>query len=370
MRPGGLSIVDLSASGDVTADGTQRTTENAGAVAVATHQSSAPPTTTLAAVVSTESLLELFDVSTPSAPRALGLYRDPGREPTRQLSSTASAGGLVRVRMQERPAELGDRGVLTTDEVAALGQRAANTGDRPPTPGNVGSYNSFWVDSPAAVAEGRRTSIIIDPLDGRLPPLVSGVVRQVGSYMENWTAGERPVRYRGGGLYPEGPEDRGLAERCLVGFNAGPPVLPGGYNQNVQIFQTADYVVLFHGEVGPRRTEGARAEPLRFPYRKVMETSGATSFLFEGETRPELRMLFDDYADPGSVSVALRALGLPPARGRQPEASTITGYRWDRGSFEWEDYSQGHLTVRRSDRPQREAICVWKITIRPREEAR
>ena len=98
--PGGLSIVDLSASGDVTADGTQRTTENAGAVAVATHQSSAPPTTTLAAVVSTESLLELFDVSTPSAPRALGLYRDPGREPTRQLSSTASAGGLVRVRTQ------------------------------------------------------------------------------------------------------------------------------------------------------------------------------------------------------------------------------------------------------------------------------
>ena len=182
----------------------------------------------------------------------------------------------------ERPAELGDRGVLTTDEVAALGQRAANTGDRPPTPGNVGSYNSFWVDSPAAVAEGRRTSIIIDPLDGRLPPLVSGVVRQVGSYMENWTAGERPVRYRGGGLYPEGPEDRGLAERCLVGFNAGPPVLPGGYNQNVQIFQTADYVVLFHEMVHDARIVPLDGRP--HLHETIRQWMGNARGRWEGDT--------------------------------------------------------------------------------------
>ena len=154
----------------------------------------------------------------------------------------------------QRPEDLGDKAVLTADEAAALEQRAANaSGDRPATPGNVGSYNSFWLDSAANVAEGRRTSIIVDPPDGRLPPLVPGAVRQVGSYMENWMPGERPIRYRGGGLYPEGPEDRGLAERCLVGFNSGPPVLPGGYNQNIQIFQTADYVVLLNEMVHDAR---------------------------------------------------------------------------------------------------------------------
>ena len=153
----------------------------------------------------------------------------------------------------QRPTELPDKAVVTAEEAAALEQQAAQRGDRPPTPGNVGSYNSFWIDSGAKVAEGRRTSIIVDPPDGRLPPLVPGSVRQVGSYMENWTPGERPVRFRGGGLYPEGPEDRGLAERCLVGFNAGPPVLPGGYNQNLQIFQAADYVVLLHEMVHDAR---------------------------------------------------------------------------------------------------------------------
>ena len=154
----------------------------------------------------------------------------------------------------QRPEELGEQAVLTADEVAAIEERAASrAGDRPATPGNVGSYNSFWVDSGAGVAAGGRTSIIVDPPDGRLPPVVSGAIRQVGSYMENWTSGERPVRYRGGGLYPEGPEDRGLAERCLVGFNAGPPMHPGGYNQNVQIFQAADYVVILHEMVHDAR---------------------------------------------------------------------------------------------------------------------
>ena len=44
----------------------------------------------------------------------------------------------------------------------------------------------------------------------------------------------------------DGPEDRGVGDRCLMGFNAGPPMLPGGYNQNVQIFQTADHLVVFN----------------------------------------------------------------------------------------------------------------------------
>lgn len=148
----------------------------------------------------------------------------------------------------ERPKEFGDKAVLTEEEAAARERRAAErSGDRPPVPGNVGNYNTFWMDS-GSKAKNRRTSIIVDPPDGRLPPTVPGAFRQVGSWSEGWTPIGRPVRVRGGGLYPEGPEDRSLGERCLVGFNAGPPVLSwgGAYNQYIQIVQTADHVVILH----------------------------------------------------------------------------------------------------------------------------
>jgi hypothetical protein len=157
----------------------------------------------------------------------------------------------------ERPKELGNKEWLTADEAAAIEQKAAAAAtdqDRKrQTPGDVArAYNSFWMDA-VSRNSSRRTSIIVDPPDGRLPPTVPGAFRQAGSYGAHFTEGERPVRYRGGGLYPAGPEDRGLAERCLVGFNAGPPLLPGGYNQNIQIFQTASHVAILHEMVHDAR---------------------------------------------------------------------------------------------------------------------
>jgi hypothetical protein len=163
----------------------------------------------------------------------------------------------------ERPKELGTKEWFTAEEAAAVGQKAAASAadqDRR-TPGDVArAYNSFWMDA-VSKATPRRTSIIVDPSDGRLPPTVPGAFRQQGSYGADWTAGERPIRYRGGGLYPAGPEDRGLAERCLVGFNAGPPLLPGGYNQNIQIFQTSNHVVILHEMVHDARIVPLDARP-------------------------------------------------------------------------------------------------------------
>ena len=83
----------------------------------------------------------------------------------------------------------------------------------------------------------------MDPEDGRLPPLTPGAIRQVGS-VERHVPGPLPVRYRIGGLSADGPEERGLAARCLVGYNVGPPLLPGGYSNNLQIFQAEDHVVI------------------------------------------------------------------------------------------------------------------------------
>ena len=92
-----------------------------------------------------------------------------------------------------------------------------------------------------------------DPPDGRLPPLAPGVVRQVGSFADAYLPAERPIRYRGGGAYPNGYEDRGLGERCILGLNAGPPVSPGVYNQNLQVFQTSDHVVIYNEMVHDAR---------------------------------------------------------------------------------------------------------------------
>ena len=96
------------------------------------------------------------------------------------------------------------------------------------------AYNDFWWDRGTVVVETRRTSLVVDPPDGRIPALTdAGAARAA----ERIRINQRPT---------EGPEDRPLGERCITGFNSGPPMLPAAYNMNVQIFQTADHVVLLN----------------------------------------------------------------------------------------------------------------------------
>ena len=150
----------------------------------------------------------------------------------------------------ERPAEFAGKAVLTDEEVAELEQRAADrTIDRAPPPGSVGGYNQHWFDRGSSVVEGQRTSLIVEPSDGRLPGLQSGVVRYVDADRTDseYAPAVFPIRLRTGGVViPAGPEDRGLAERCLLGFNTGPPMISSAYNNNIQIFQNADYVVIIN----------------------------------------------------------------------------------------------------------------------------
>ncbi len=148
----------------------------------------------------------------------------------------------------ERPDELAGKTELMAEEAAARKARAAEfltaALDSPPPEGCPGGYNAFWFDTQGLV-DDRRTSLIVDPPDGKLPPLTPNAVTQVGSLGEDVPT-TLPVRYRGSGAGVAGPEDRGLAERCLLGFANGPPLLPGGYNQNVQVFQTPDHVVILN----------------------------------------------------------------------------------------------------------------------------
>ena len=161
----------------------------------------------------------------------------------------------------ERPEERGGQARLTPEEAAAIeiaearraseadGAPASRT-ERLPAGGSFVSYNDFWNDRGARVVDDRRTSLIVDPPDGRLPPPRPEARRQLAVTGDDGAArSSRPVRFLVGGIGMRGPEDRGLAERCLLGFNTGPPIVPvaprGRYNQNMQLFQTPDHVVVF-----------------------------------------------------------------------------------------------------------------------------
>jgi hypothetical protein len=162
----------------------------------------------------------------------------------------------------ERPENVAGKARLTTEEAAELEAKAAarSAADDAPTVrtsplpagGNVGAYNNFWVDRGAKVVDDQRTALIVDPPDGRLPALRPGVEKQVGSLSED-LPGRRPVRIRAAGIGTDSYEDRGLAERCLLGFNSGPPIVPGGYNQNIQIFQTPTHVAILNEMVHDAR---------------------------------------------------------------------------------------------------------------------
>ena len=106
--------------------------------------------------------------------------------------------------------------------------------------GNVGGYNYFWIDAGdriAIVTGEYRSSLIVDPPNGRVPPITPAARERQA---------ERMRRYGGFGEY-DNPENRPLAERCIMSFgsNAGPPMLPNYfYNNNYTIVQTRDYIMI------------------------------------------------------------------------------------------------------------------------------
>ena len=133
----------------------------------------------------------------------------------------------------QRPRRFGSREFMTEEEVAQLCARlaaadAASDQAVPQRDGGPGGYNDFWVES-AGLTDYIRTSHIVYPITGRLPDTVDGVDVIAGGLGDD-VSGERPVRFVVGGIAKDGPEDRGLSERCIVGFNAGPPFVPSLYN--------------------------------------------------------------------------------------------------------------------------------------------
>ena len=171
-----------------------------------------------------------------AAPPPAGAQQSRGRDgtPPAPLAHPDFQGNwkFSTVTPLQRPAELAGKARFETDEEAkAYAKRAALNLDRDPPPGDPGTYNQFWIDAGDSVTKSLRTSLIVDPPDGRIPPLTPEGQRRLAAGVERLKVNA-------------GPEDRSLYERCLLGFNAGPPIIPGPYNNIMQIVQTDDYVAL------------------------------------------------------------------------------------------------------------------------------
>ena len=181
----------------------------------------------------------------------------------------------------ERPADLAEKAFLTDEEAAALEEvRAAeNAGRDDEVPADiVGNYNTFWFDRGDSVIGTRRTSLVIDPPDGRIPPLTPDAERKRASDAEarENTGPHEPTP--GGWVDDLGPN--GLQVRCITGFNSGPPMTPGGYNNNVQLLQTPDTVVLLN-----EMNHNVRVVPLDGrPHGDLRQWTGDSRGRWEGDT--------------------------------------------------------------------------------------
>jgi hypothetical protein len=174
----------------------------------------------------------------------------------------------------QRPAS-GETGVLTDQERAELQARAPNQDEgrkRGTTADLNRAYNEFWYDWGARSGADRQESIVVDPPDGRIPPLTAD-----GQARADARAAARKQKGPS-----DDPEDRNLAERCLIGFNAGPPFAPSAYNNNVQIVQTRDHVVIVNEMVHDARIVPVDGRP--HLSQKVRRWQGDSRGRWEGDT--------------------------------------------------------------------------------------
>ncbi len=183
----------------------------------------------------------------------------------------------------QRPQALAGKETLSDAEAAAF-QAEENTrlnrdlfdpekgqpsaGYAPRAQGGVLSYNEFWYERGSTLTKDKRTSLIYDPPSGVIP-FTEAARRRVAA-MRQWSDSGLGDSFA----------DRPLADRCLQGFNSGPPMTPGSYNNNVQILQAPGTVVILNEMVHNARiipTDGR-------PHTKLRQWSGDSRGHWEGDT--------------------------------------------------------------------------------------
>ena len=111
------------------------------------------------------------------------------------------------------------------------------------------SYNEFWYERGNQLTEDKRTSLVVDPPDGRIPFTEAARQRNAENLQKSNSG------------FADSYTDRSLADRCIMGFNSGPPMISGAYNNNLQILQAPGYVVIVNEMIHNTRiipTDGVR----------------------------------------------------------------------------------------------------------------
>jgi hypothetical protein len=168
----------------------------------------------------------------PGARRDLASTRGFGQRDLQGIWTNATLTPL------ERPQELAGKEFFTAAEAAEYEKRGRERNDADRRDSNAEAdlavgYNAAWWDRGTSIVSTRRTSIVVDPRDGRIPPLTPEA--------ESKAAARAEARR----FHPaDGPEDGSLADRCVVRGTAVPPMLPAGYNNNYQIVQTPEHVAI------------------------------------------------------------------------------------------------------------------------------
>lgn len=165
----------------------------------------------------------------------------------------------------QRPANFRDQHVFTEEQAAA--RNAGANAERPHVPGNVGSYNAHWFDK-GRVDPSRRTSLIVDPPNGRLPPLTPQARAR---------AIARAERFKG---RPDSWLNFTAWTRCIT-YHGVPPVSTG-YNNTYQIFQTPEYVAILVENIHDVRIIPLDGRPSLPP--RIRQWNGDSRGRWEGDT--------------------------------------------------------------------------------------
>ena len=205
--------------------------------------------------------------------------------PMRTVDGQPDVSGVFTFRTLtplQRPARFGGRSSLTPEEAAAFeaSERTRQNRDlfdpekgsgsyRPRAEGGVLSYNEFWYERGIELTSDKRTSLIVDPPDGRLPTQTeraSMAAQQRRMHLEEH-------RY-------DSYENRSWGDRCIMFSKSGPPIRPGAYNNNLMIFQAPGYVAIL-----TEQARQARVIPIQdAPRPGFSQLAGVSRAHWEGET--------------------------------------------------------------------------------------
>ena len=176
----------------------------------------------------------------------------------------------------EKEEHLLNRAAIRTEAGGNVDRAAA--GELPDDSFVNGSYGDHWLDRGTSVIATKRTSLIIDPPNGRTPELTPEAERKRAALAEVRKGIGPHVPTPGGWVDDLG--STGLQVRCIVGFNAGPPMTPGAYNNNFQMFQTPDEVVIYN-----EMNHDPRVIPLDGrPFTGLRQWHGESRGHWEGDT--------------------------------------------------------------------------------------